>query len=162
VPNDGTNPEIKAQDDREMAGTYKAMFGIVEAFLRAEHPLILTCTLSNKVHGQDVLKSIYERYPTAEVRIILCWPEMTLEEMRERFKERAASGYVGATTDPDRAWELRGKYHPMELPHLKLDTGPHRTVEECINEALVYIMFGCISKSGRAYNPTLVDRHMMP
>lgn len=50
----------------------------------------------------------------------------------------------------------------MELPHLKLDTGPQRTVQECLAEALVYIKFGCTNKLGQAYNPTLVDRHMIP
>jgi len=143
VPNDGTDPEIKRRDDNEMAGTYKGLFGTIEAFLRAEHPLLVTFTLSNKEFGQKVVRAIWDRYPNARIRVIWCWPELNLDELAMRMEERAATGYVGATTSPSRAWELREKYHFIGndiLPHLKLDTGPRHEVGESLQEALAYIL----------------------
>jgi predicted kinase len=138
--NDGTDPVIAARDALEMAGSYDALFGYVEAYLHAERPLMLTCTLSHRVHGQQRLENIYLRYREARVRIIWCYPEITIEQLRERFAGRAASGYIGDTPNPERAWELRQKFHPIELPHLKLDTGPGNTPEDSVAQALGYIL----------------------
>lgn len=140
VDNDGTDPAIKDRDDREMAGTYNIMFGFIDGFLRAQHPLMITCTLSSKRWGQNRLIEICARYPEAKIRIIWCWPEITKEQLAKRFENRAAAGYVGATQSADRAWELRKRYEPIEIPHLKLDTGPRFTPEQSAQEALAYIL----------------------
>lgn len=140
VSNDGTDAAIKARDDAEMAGTYNILLGVIDGYLRAGHSLMLTCTLSSKKWGQDRVKVICERYPQARIRIVLLWPEIALEDLRARFAGRAQSGYIGATTDPDRAWELRNKYDHIELPHLTLDTGPAHTPQACAAEAVRYIL----------------------
>lgn len=143
VPNDGTDPWITAQDAREMGATYDILFAVVGGFMRAERPLLLTCTLSSEKHGQDRLLETWKRYPTTLVRVVWLWPELTFDELAERFRDRAATGYVGATTDPKRAWELREKYNPLnpaKLPHLKLDTGPGHPPAESAEWAIHYIL----------------------
>ena len=144
VPNDGTDPKIKAQDDREMGATYDILFAVIGGFMRAERPLLLTCTLSSEKHGQDRLVDAWRRYGArTRLRVIWLWPELTPNELAERFRDRAATGYVGATTDPKRAWELRERYNPLnpaKLPHLKLNTGPGHSPEESAEEVIRYIL----------------------
>lgn len=139
--NDGTDPEIKARDDREMAGVYNIMLGKIDGFLRAEHPLMITCTLSSKKWGQDRVLKICSRYPNAKVGVVWCCPDITKDQLAERFQNRDEEGYLGATQSVDRAWELRERYEPIVMPnHLKLDTGPAHTPEECVKLVLDYIL----------------------
>lgn len=143
VPNDGTDPAIMAQDAREMGATYDILFAVVGGFMKAERPLLLTCTLSSEKHGQDRLLEQWNRYRSTRLRVVWLWPEITFRDLAERFEDRAATGYVGATTDPKRAWELRLKYDPIvpeKLPHLKLDTGLTYAPDESAEMAIEYIL----------------------
>lgn len=139
VPNDGTDPAIKARDDAEMAGSYNILFGLVSGYMRAGRSLIVTATLSSKKWGQDRLKSVYEQYPNAKVRVIWCKPNLTDTELEERLSARSAN-YTGATSSVSRLRELEKRYEEIELPHLELDTSMPENIGGCVDEAIAYIL----------------------
>jgi len=138
APNDGTSPEVNKHDIQEMSASYDILFATIDAFLKRGFSLVATATLSSKKWGQDRLWALCEQHQQAKARIIWCKPELTDEELAARMTERAKH-YTGATSDPKRVRELQGRYEPIVIPHLELNTAPPNTVEESLAQALDYI-----------------------
>jgi hypothetical protein len=66
-------------------------------------------------------------------------PEIVALMMAKRdFGE--SGGYKGAVNSPERYFEVKDLYQPLELPHLKVATwGSGNTVEDELKIALTYI-----------------------
>ncbi len=147
--NPNESPEKKQRDGQEMGGAYRLLFAIADWHLEMGRSLIITCTLSRKQGGQDKLRAVYEKYPRARVRFIQCVPENdaneTVDTLIRKAREKEVMTPWGPYKDPvntiERYLEVKGRYNPIELPHLKIPTwGSGNSIEDEVRLALNYIL----------------------
>lgn len=143
-PHPNKSPELTRKDEQEMGGAYRLVFTTIDWHLEMGRSILATATLSSKPHGQEKLRAVYEKYPAALVRIIQCVPENdTPEAVAEMMAKRdfGEDGYKGTVNSSERYYEVKGRYHPIELPHLKIPTwGSGMTIEDELKLALIYIL----------------------
>ncbi|MBI4095116.1 MAG: hypothetical protein HY435_02915 [Candidatus Liptonbacteria bacterium] len=150
-PHPNESRELQVKDGREMGGAYKLLLHTAEWHLGEMRPLIICATFSSRV-GQRNLLDLYNRHfeermkaeaiPCA-LRIVKCAPsDDSPERVEALFKGRnfGEGGYVGGVNSPERYFEVKGRYHPILLPHMTLTTWPDRPPRECAEEALRYIL----------------------
>lgn len=132
------------RDGQEMDGAYRFLFDIIDWHLDLGRSILGTATLSSKPHGQEKLRAVYEKYPHTRVRIIQCVPEGDTPEVVTTMmanRDFGDGGYKGAVNSPERYYEVKARYHPIELPHLKILTwGSTNKVENGLRLALDYIL----------------------
>lgn len=143
-PHPNESPELMKRDGQEMGGAYRFTFNVIDWHLETGRPLIATATLSSKPHGQEKLRAVYEKYPDARVRIMQCVPENdTTEAVAKMMANRkfGGGGYKGAVNSPERYFEVKGRYNPIELPHIVIPTwGSGWTVVDEVRLATDYIL----------------------
>ena len=139
-PHPDASLELRQRDADEMAAAYKLLLSITDWHLERTRPLIITATFS-RVSGQRDLKTVIDRHPHMPVRIIWCRPEGdTRAEIGLRLQREFGRDYVGGVNSYDRYLEVKARYESIGLPHMKLDTGPQRSVDESVEMALGYIL----------------------
>lgn len=143
-PHPNESPELAKRDGQEMGGAYRFLFDCIDWHLEMGRSILATATLSSKPHGQEKLRAVYEKYPEARVRIIQCVPQGdTPEVIAEMMAKRnfGEDDYKGTVNSPERYYEVKARYNPIELPHLKVATwGSPNTVEDELKLALDYIL----------------------
>lgn len=142
-PHPNETPELMKQDGQEMGGAYRMIFTTIDWHLEMGRSILATATLSSKPHGQEKLRAIYEKYPSTRVRIIQCMPENDTPEMIEKMmkaRDFGEGGYKGAVNSPERYYEVKTRYNPIELPHCKIATwGSGHTIDDTLKLAINYI-----------------------
>jgi predicted kinase len=139
-PHPNMSEELRRRDVEEMAAAYALLLSIAEWHLEHGRSLIVTATFS-RLSGQHDLQAVINRHPDVLVRIIWCRPENdTREEIEHRLSRPFGDGgYVGGVNSYDRYLEVKQRFQPIELPHLRIDTGPSETVDQSVERALRYI-----------------------
>jgi len=141
-PYPNESPELMKRDVQEMAMAYRLLLAGASENLAAGRSLIITATFSRKI-GQKMLAEIIEKYPQAELKVIQCVPVGdTYEEVARRLANRnfGEGGYKGAVNSPERYFEVKNRYEPIYLPHVKIETwGSENTPEDCAKLALIQI-----------------------
>lgn len=143
-PHPDSSPELAQRDRQEMGGAYKFLFNIIDWHLFHKRSVIATATLSRKQGGQTEVERIYKEYPDILLRVIQCMPEHdTPEAVAQLMTKRefgAAGGYKGAVNSPERYFEVKQRYQPIELPHRKISTwGSKQSVKDGVQWAINYI-----------------------
>ena len=143
-PHPNESPELMKRDVQEMGGAYRFLFTIIDWHLEMGRSILATATQSSKPHGQDKLRVVYEKYPNARIRIIQCVPQGdTKETVRGLMTNRdfGAGGYKGAVNSPERYFKVKGRYNPIEFPHVKIPTwGSSKSIDDEVRQALDYIL----------------------
>ncbi len=140
-PHPEESSDAEKKDVAQMSEAWNSLFFWMERALIREWPYIYTATLSSQKWGQDRLRSIYEQYPGANVRVIWCrLVDDSEKEIKRRLSRGFGHGYVGGTNSYERYLVLRERYNPITIPHHALDTSSSRTPEECAKEAVGYIL----------------------
>lgn len=143
-PHPNESPELMKRDGQEMGGAYRLVFTTIDWCLETGRSILATATLSSKPHGQEKLRAIYEKYPSARIKIMQCVPEGdtpdTIAKMMAK-RDFGAGGYKGAVNSPERYYEVKSRYHAIELPHLKISTwGSNNTIKDELKLAIDYIL----------------------
>lgn len=150
-PHDNPNesPEAKKRDGQEMGGSYRFLFTDADWHLEMRRSLIIVCTLSRKKGGQTTLMDICMKHPLARQRFIQCIPQDDADdEVEQRIKKAREQPIMtpwGPYKDPvntlERYLEVKNRYNPLEIPHIKISTwGSANTVEDEARIALEYIL----------------------
>ncbi|MEK7147094.1 MAG: zeta toxin family protein [Patescibacteria group bacterium] len=147
-PHPNESPELMKKDGQEMGGAYRLVFTTIDWHLETGRSILATATLSSKPHGQEKLRAVYEKYPLARVKIIQCVPQGDTSEVVARLmgkRDFGESGYRGAVNSPERYYEVKGRFNPIELPHLEILTwGSDNEIKDEVKLAMGYIL---LSKS---------------
>jgi hypothetical protein len=144
-PHPNSNPELAQRDRQEMGEAYRLLFSIINWHLDQERSILATATLSRKHGGQTELERLWKQHDrNVRLRIIQCVPENdTLEVVTEMMEKRSfgtPGGYKGAVNSPERYFEVKERYQPIELLHLKVRTwGSSQSIEDEVRAALEYI-----------------------
>lgn len=143
-PHPNSLPELAQRDKQEMSGAYRFLFNIIDWHLNHERTIIATATLSRNQGGQTEVEKIWREHPNARLRVIWCVPENdipeTVAEMMAKRSFGTVGGYKGAVNSPERYFEVKERYQPIELPHLKVQTwGSPQSIDDEIRVALAYI-----------------------
>ena len=105
--------------------------------------LIITATFSRKM-GQQMLLDLMAKHQNAQLKVIQCIPQGdTSEEVARRIANRnfGHGKHMGAVNSVERYNEVKNRYDPIELLHLKMPTwGSGNTVEDELKIALDYIV----------------------
>jgi len=139
-PRPNESDELMKRDVEEMAASYDLLLHATQIHIDLKRPLIVSASFSRR-KGQDDLIRLTERNPATKLRIIWCHPtDDTAEEIARRLARRSAQGaYSGSVTTPERYQEVKGRFEPITLPHLDLDTSSSAKIESCLDIALQYI-----------------------
>lgn len=141
-PYPNESEELMRRDQQEMGNAYDILFQVIAWHLANNRDLIATATLSRKVQCQDRLKAVYDRYPGTAVSIVQCVPHNDTPEVVAQMLQRRAlhGGHKGAVNSPERYFEVKNRFNPIELPHLKVPTwGGGLTVEAEAASVLEYL-----------------------
>ena len=99
----------------------------------------MTATFSRKIGQEDIRDLIAKHSPN--LWIVWCLPTNDpKDEIERRLARGFGEGYCGAVNSYARYLEVKNRFEPIELPHLKIDTSPPNTPEMCAQEALTYIL----------------------
>jgi len=150
-PHPNESPELAKKDGVEMGGAYTFLMRTIEWHLKEMRSLIVTATFSRRSGQRDLLR-VYsahfdERVGTnampCALRIIQCIPTDDSEELVNGIFKRHVfgdGGYVGGVNSPERYFEVKNRYEPIFLPHLKLETWPDQAPDTCATNALEYVI----------------------
>lgn len=142
-PHPEESEELKRIDDMQMRKSYDLFFEVMDVYMGAlKQSLIVTATFSSKIFGQDRVGAIIEKNQDSRLKVIWC---RVLNDAEAEIKRRLSTrqfgiNYFGATNSYERWKFLEGRYNPIELPHLLLDTSPPNTVQSCAESALTYML----------------------
>lgn len=139
-PHPETSPELMKQDGQEMLASYKLLLLAADCFLEQRRSVILTATFS-RMSYQEMLAATLGKHPHAKARIIWCYPKNdSPEEVCRRLEKRRLEGSASSVNSMERYLEVKGRFEPIELLHLQIDTSPPNTEEACVRQALAYIV----------------------
>ncbi len=123
-PHPNESLELMKRDATEMAMAYRLLLAGAHENLDIGRSLIITATFSRKV-GQQMLLDLMAQHPNAELKFIQCVPQGDIEdEVARRMASRGfgEGAYVGGVNSPARYFEVKGRYDPIGLPHIKIGT----------------------------------------
>jgi len=146
-PHPDESPELMKRDGQEMAMAYRLLTAGANENLTFNRSLIITATFSRKI-GQQMLLDLMAKHPDAQLKVIQCVPQGdTDEEVARRMVNRdfGQNAYVGGVNSVKRYKEVKGRYEPIELPHLELLTWGSKNegnIEAEVTKALEYIQKG--------------------
>ncbi len=92
---------------------------------------------------------VCRKHPLARQRFIQCVPENdTYEEVERRIRKARETpvmtpwgSYKDPVNGPERYFEVKDRYNPLEIPHIKIGTwGSANTVEDGVRIASDYIL----------------------
>lgn len=143
-PHPNESEDLMRRDRQEMGGAYRLVFATIDWHLEQGRTILATATLSNKPHGQEKLYSVCKKYPDARVRVVQCVPQGDTPEVIARMmsqRDFGEVGYKGAVNSPERYFEVKDRYHQIELPHVKVATwGSGNSIDDELRVALDYIL----------------------
>ncbi len=144
-PHPNESPELMKRDVQEMAMAYRLLIAGTDENLGVGRSLIITATFSRKL-GQLMLSLLMVKHPDAQLKIIQCVPQDdTDEEVVRRMANRdfGQDTYIGAVNSVERYKEVKERYDPIELPHLKIHTWGSKNegdINTEVSAALNYIL----------------------
>jgi predicted kinase len=148
VLNFGTpNPHPVSQqemekDRREMKGAYDLFYSSITANMAMGRRLIVTATFSRTSYWDNFLEILIAARLSPNLRVIWCKPE---NDSDEEIARRLASRQFGvncwsSVNSLERYHEVKARFEIPPVEHLTLDTSPPNTVENCVDEAIKYIL----------------------
>lgn len=141
-PHPNESPELMKRNVQEMGMAYRLLIAGAHENLAAGRSVLITATFSRRM-GQEMLHDLMAKHHGARLHVIQCIPQCdTPEEVARIISARdfGEGGYKGAVNSPERYFEVKGRYDPIELPHLKIATWGASSVEDETRLALEYIL----------------------
>jgi adenylylsulfate kinase len=89
-------------------------------------------TFSRKRHVEEVIYAAAEVDADSAILHLSCPDELALERIRQ-----GQGDHVAADRDPNLYWEVKGRFEPILLPKLEVDTS--QALEECVERCVEYL-----------------------
>lgn len=144
-PHPDASPILRARDRQEMSASYRILFDVIDWHLSASRSILVTAPLSLKVGGQTEVERLWRKYPNTLLRVVQCLPENDTPEavacMMAKRSFGTTGGYKGAVNSSQRYFEVKDRYQPIELPHIKVQTwGSTQSIEDGVQMVIEYVL----------------------
>ena len=146
-PNPYRTPEAEALSRKEMGESYDLLIHAARSNLTLGKSVITTATFSS-LRSRENLTRILQDYPCVDLRIIVCGTDredIEQTEIEQRLAARTfGKDYFGGCNSVEHYLSDKKRYAPWtdDLPHLKLDTFPPQSIDQCTLCAYTHIRKG--------------------
>jgi predicted kinase len=138
------HPELSSalmqQDVQEMLASYKLLLLAADCFLEQRRSLILTATFSRRTY-QEMLATVVSKHPEVRLKVLWCYPTNdSTNEVTRRLEKRRHENNASSVNSIDRYLEVKSRFEPLELPHLRIETSAPASEEDTLRRAAEYIL----------------------
>jgi predicted kinase len=139
-PHPETSSALMQQDVQEMLASYKLLLLAADCFLEQHRSLILTATFSRRTYREMLIATVC-KHPQARLKVLWCYPTNdSIHELARRLEKRRHENNASSVNSIERYVEVKSRFEPLELPHLRIETSVPGTEEDMFRRAAEYVL----------------------